>query len=141
MPSSPSISGGKNGSPHRQAKPRTGLWLCIITVVLGLVQRTASAQDEGQIAKASAAEAARLPAGAAKALVLQHCNICHDLAWIERSGGTLQGWTSRLQRMRRAGSTLPVEKFPEVAAYLAAALPERVAPSQPPANAAKTRGK
>ena len=104
------------------------LALCLLCVedpsdVIG--QNPATNQGAGDIARSSLAQAARLPDAPAKSLVLQHCNVCHDLAWVEESGGSVQGWTSRLKRMRRAGSTLPPEKFAEVAAYLAAAFPER----------------
>lgn len=93
-------------------------------------QNPVTNQGAEDSARSSLAQAARLPDAPAKSLVLQHCNVCHDLAWIEKSGGTVQGWTSRLKRMRRAGSTLPPEKFAEVAAYLAAAFPERPDPQE-----------
>jgi len=69
-----------------------------------------------------------LPDAPEKALVLQHCSGCHDLAWIERSGATEAGWEERIRRMIRAGATIPRDKVPEVAAYLAKALPERLRP-------------
>jgi len=73
-----------------------------------------------------------LPAGPVKPLVLGYCDKCHGLAWIERSGGSLDGWTSRLYRMNRAGAMVPVEQIPVIAAYLAEALPERLRPPEPP---------
>jgi hypothetical protein len=68
---------------------------------------------------------AALPEGPEKAIVLNHCNVCHDIDWIVRSGGTLQGWTDRIQRMIRSGATIPREQIPAVAAYLAKAFPVR----------------
>jgi hypothetical protein len=72
-----------------------------------------------------------LPGGPVKPLVLGYCDKCHGLAWIERSGGSLDGWTSRLYRMNRAGAMVPVEQIPVIAAYLAQALPERPRPPAP----------
>ena len=63
---------------------------------------------------------------------VEYCDKCHGLAWIERSGGSLDGWTSRLYRMNRAGAMVPVEQIPVIAAYLAEALPERPRPPAPP---------
>jgi len=76
-----------------------------------------------------------LPDEPAKGLVLVQCNICHGLAWIERSGGDLDGWTSRLRRMIRAGAQIPSEQMPLIAEYLAKALPER--PRPPPESGPK----
>jgi hypothetical protein len=73
-----------------------------------------------------------LPSGPVKPLVLGYCDKCHGLAWIERSGGSLDGWTSRLYRMNRAGAMVPVEQIPVIAEYLAQALPERPRPTEPP---------
>ena len=73
-----------------------------------------------------------LPDGPVKPLVFAFCDKCHGLAWIERSGGTLDGWTSRLYRMNRAGAMVPVEQIPVIAAYLSQALPERPRPPEPP---------
>jgi hypothetical protein len=75
---------------------------------------------------------AMLPAGPVRPLVLGYCDKCHGLAWIERSGGTLDGWTSRLYRMNRAGAMVPVEQIPVIAEYLAQALPERLRPPEAP---------
>jgi len=73
-----------------------------------------------------------LPGGPVKPLVLGYCDKCHGLAWIERSGGSLDGWASRLYRMNRAGAMVPVEQIPVIAEYLAQALPERPRPPEPP---------
>jgi cytochrome c5 len=75
--------------------------------------------------------AAFLPNGPEKALVLEHCMACHDLDWIAQSGGSKEGWERRLVRMIRAGATIPRDKIPAVAAYLAKALPERPLPQAP----------
>ena len=72
-----------------------------------------------------------LPEAPEKALVLQYCNECHTLDWIQRSGGTEAGWTDRLKRMIRAGAKIPRSDIPSVAAYLAKALPARPAPPSP----------
>jgi mono/diheme cytochrome c family protein len=73
-----------------------------------------------------------LPDEPAKGLVLVQCNICHGLEWIERSGANLDGWTSRIHRMIRAGAQIPPEQIPLLAEYLAKALPERPRPPTPP---------
>jgi hypothetical protein len=72
--------------------------------------------------------AAFLPNAPEKAIVLEYCMVCHDLAWIARSGGTKEGWEQRLVRMIRAGATIPRDQIPAVAAYLAKALPPRPDP-------------
>ena len=66
--------------------------------------------------------------GPVKPLVLARCDKCHGLAWIERSGGSEQGWVERVRRMNRAGAMIPPEEIPIIAAYLAKALPERLRP-------------
>ena len=72
-----------------------------------------------------------LPDDPTKGLVLAQCNICHGLAWIERSGADEAGWTDRIRRMIRAGAQIPPEQVPLMAAYLAKALPERPRPPPP----------
>lgn len=76
-----------------------------------------------------------LPDAPEKALVVAHCETCHGLRWIERSGATEVGWNERIKRMIRAGSTIPRDQVPAVAAYLAKALPERPRPPKPAAIA------
>jgi mono/diheme cytochrome c family protein len=73
-----------------------------------------------------------LPNASEKALVLKYCKDCHGIDWIVRSGGTVDGWTSRIQRMIRGGAMIPKEQIPSVAAYLAKALPPRAPPPDPP---------
>jgi hypothetical protein len=72
-----------------------------------------------------------LPDAPAKGLVLVQCNICHGLAWIERSGADEAGWLDRIRRMIRAGAQIPPEQVPVMAEYLAKALPERPRPPEP----------
>ena len=69
-----------------------------------------------------------LPESPEKALVLNYCTVCHDIDWIVRSGATVEGWTDRIQRMIRAGATIPQNQIPAVAAYLAKAFPPRPRP-------------
>jgi hypothetical protein len=73
-----------------------------------------------------------LPDEPTKGLVLAYCDHCHGLEWIERSGANLEGWTSRLRRMNRAGAMIPEEYIGPLADYLARALPERPRPPEPP---------
>jgi hypothetical protein len=73
-----------------------------------------------------------LPDAPEKGLVIAYCNICHDLAWIQRSGGSEKGWNERIRRMIRAGATIPPDQIPALAAYLAKALPERPRPAATP---------
>jgi hypothetical protein len=71
--------------------------------------------------------------------VLVLCDKCHGLEWIERSGGSEQGWTSRLRRMNRAGAMLSPEQMALLVTYLAKALPERPAPPEPPKRHSRQR--
>ena len=57
---------------------------------------------------------------------------CHGIDWIVRSGGTVDGWISRITRMIRAGATIPRDQIPAVAAYLAKAFPPRPRPDERP---------
>jgi cytochrome c5 len=82
---------------------------------------------------------AALPDDPAKVLVYARCNHCHGLEWIARSGGSEEGWRSRLRRMNRAGAMIPAEEMPVLAAYLAKALPERLRPPPPPKRGASPR--
>jgi hypothetical protein len=107
-----------------------GIWL--IAAVSAAAQEP-EPDPESAFAPATTPDpGAMLPAGPVKPLVLGYCDKCHGLAWIERSGGTLDGWTSRLYRMNRAGAMVPVEQIPVIAEYLAQALPERLRPPDAP---------
>ena len=98
------------------------IWL--VTATISSAQTTAA----GQIAAPD--PGSTLPDEPSKGLVLVRCNICHGLAWIERSGGSEEGWTDRIRRMIRAGAQIPSAQIPLMAACLAKALPER--PRPPP---------
>jgi len=80
-----------------------------------------------------------LPDEPAKGLVLVLCDKCHGLEWIERSGGSEEGWTSRLRRMNRAGAMLSSDQMALLATYLAKALPERPARPAPPKHHSRQR--
>lgn len=67
-----------------------------------------------------------LPEGPEKTLVVEHCQVCHGLTWIERSGGTEQHWIDRIKRMIRSGATIQPDEVLVLAAYLATALPVRL---------------
>ena len=96
------------------------------SVAAALVLQNASAAPSPNRAPAGTFGAlAALPEAPEKAIVLNHCAVCHDIDWIVRSGATVEGWTDRIQRMIRAGATIPREQIPAVAAYLAKAFPPR----------------
>ena len=99
-----------------------------VMVLLGwaCLQRGQSAPPPAAIPPLPLAGPLTLPEAPEKALVLEHCLVCHDLAWIERSGGTEQHWTDRIRRMIRSGATVRPEEVPVLAAYLARALPVRL---------------
>ena len=100
--------------------------LIIGSVAAALMMQSANgAPSPAQAPIGSSAALAALPEGPEKAIVLNHCAMCHDVDWIVRSGGTVQGWTDRIQRMIRSGATIPPEQIPAVAAYLAKAFPVR----------------
>lgn len=71
-----------------------------------------------------------LPAGPERALVEQYCGQCHTTERIAKAGGTRAGWTDRVKRMIRFGSTLPQDKVAAVGAYLARAYPPRPASAE-----------
>jgi hypothetical protein len=98
----------------------------VLSVLLLLCASLTAAQDEAPDPGST------LPDEPAKGLVLVLCDKCHGLEWIERSGGSLMGWESRLRRMNRAGAMIPPEQMTLIATYLAKALPERPAPPTPP---------
>ena len=100
--------------------------------VLALVLGRALGADAVAPPVGSPAAIAALPAAPEKALVLNYCSVCHDIDWVVRSGGTLAGWTDRIQRMIRGGAPVPREQIPAIAAYLAKALPPRNAPQATP---------
>lgn len=66
-----------------------------------------------------------LPAAPERALVEKYCQTCHHLTRVEKAGGTVEDWTSRIERMIRNGAIIPEPDVPSVAAYLAGALPLR----------------
>lgn len=66
-----------------------------------------------------------LPPAPERALVEQYCKTCHHLSRVQKAGGTVEGWTSRIERMIKNGATIPQEDVPAVAGYLASALPIR----------------
>ena len=105
---------------------RSALLLGFVWLVMAV---TSAAQPTASNAQTTPHEPRSiLPDEPTKGLVLAQWNICHDLAWIERSGGTEEGWTDRIRRMIRAGAQVPSEQIPLLAAYLAKALPERPRP-------------
>jgi cytochrome c5 len=101
--------------------------LVIASVVVGLlVQNAKAAPSTARPPVGTFGALAALPEAPEKAIVLNYCAVCHDIDWVVRSGGTVDGWTDRLQRMIRAGATLPKEQIPAVAVYLAKAFPPRL---------------
>lgn len=70
-----------------------------------------------------------LPAAPERALVERYCQACHHLTRVEKAGGTVDDWTSRIDRMIKNGATIPRDEVPAVASYLADSLPPR--PRQP----------
>ena len=72
------------------------------------------------------------PDGPGKVLIAAHCETCHTLETIAAAGGTEEGWTDRINRMIRWGSKIPREQVPQLAAYLANALPPRPASESGP---------
>jgi len=81
---------------------------------------------------------AGLPLAAERATVLQYCTACHALDRVLHSGGSKPIWADRINRMVRWGAKIPVDEIGPVAAYLASALPVRLAPPPSPAFFANT---
>lgn len=67
-----------------------------------------------------------LPLAPERALVEEYCQTRHHLTRVQKAGGTVEGWTSRLERMNTNGAELPPKDIPRVARYLASALPVRL---------------
>lgn len=84
-----------------------------------------SAADPDAFQPGSELAQIKLPDGPEHALLEQYCQNCHRISRIERAGGSLDGWTSRIERMIRNGSMIPKADVPALASYLAKALPER----------------
>jgi hypothetical protein len=99
----------------------------------------APGEPGGETQAAAVDPGAALPDDPVKPLVYARCDHCHGLEWIARSGASLEGWTSRIRRMNRAGALIPAEEIPILAAYLAKALPERPRPPPPPKHRASHR--
>lgn len=66
-----------------------------------------------------------LPAAPERTLVEKYCQACHHLTRVQKAGGDVDDWTSRIDRMIRNGAQVPRQEVPAIAAYLASALPPR----------------
>ena len=66
-----------------------------------------------------------LPAAQGRDLVLKHCSACHGIERVQGAGGTVGGWSERIERMNRWGAKVPPELVMPMANYLAAAFPVR----------------
>lgn len=109
----------------RGARLPLGAWTLCTSLATAQAVVPEAAQDAGRDPGST------LPDEPAKGLVLALCDKCHGLEWIERSGGSEKGWTSRLRRMNRAGAMISPEQMGILVDYLARALPERPAPPAP----------
>ena len=114
----------------RKLRGRLSIAVGIILLAQAIPVFAQSRSEAGAPSMDSGGVRSSLPDAPEKALVLRYCNVCHDIAWIERSGGSERGWTERIRRMNRAGAAVPREQIPALAGYLARALPER--PRPPP---------
>jgi len=112
------------------------LAVALLAAVPSMAQTPAADAAPDSAAAAVVDPGAMLPDDPAKVLVYARCNHCHGLEWISRSGGSEEGWQSRLKRMNRAGAMIPADEMPVLAAYLAKALPERPRPPAPPKHRA-----
>jgi cytochrome c5 len=106
---------------------RAAAMLLIANIAAGVLAQDVRAAPLPQPAPPAGTMAAlaALPNAPEKAIVLEYCAVCHDIDWVVRSGGTVDGWTDRIQRMIRGGATIPRDRIPAVAAYLAKAFPQR----------------
>ncbi len=123
---------GRPAAMLRWADDKRMAGLLIITFALLLYSSATPLPPPPPTTPTSVAAEAVFSEGAEKALLLQHCEACHNLAAIAASGGTQAGWTDRINRMIRWGSTIPREQVPQLAAYLAHVLPPRPDPASLP---------
>lgn len=117
-------------------------WACLVLLVsilgialfgeraLDLVFPSAEGEDDEYVEGADLVQRT-LPPAPERALVEMYCQTCHHLTRTQKSGGTVEGWTSRLERMNTNGAMLPPEDIPRVARYLASALPVRARAGPP----------
>jgi len=101
-------------------------------VVFAMAASPALTPENPAAAPVPPAAITALPPAPERALVLNYCDDCHGIDWVLRSGGSVAGWTDRIQRMIRGGAAVPRDQIPAIAAYLAKALPPRPAPPDPP---------
>lgn len=112
-------------------------WICLTGLVAVLafaiygeeaIERSLSAPPASDVEEdVPGADLDRLPLPAApeRALAEKYCQTCHHLTRVEKAGGTVDAWTSRIDRMIKNGATIPAEDVPALASYLADALPPR----------------
>ena len=113
-------------------------WICLagLALVLGFavfgedavarwMEDKSAEIEEGENVPGADLMRLSLPAAPERALVEQYCQTCHHLSRVQKAGGTVEGWTSRIERMIKNGATIPPADVPAVAAYLASALPIR----------------
>jgi mono/diheme cytochrome c family protein len=97
-----------------------------------LLAGQAMAQEEASVP----APEPHLPPGPEVVLIEQHCVACHGISRIAKGGGTVAGWTDRLGRMIRFGSTLPRSDITALAVYLAKVFPPRPRETAAPSDTA-----
>jgi len=115
-----------------ERNPIAGL-LAVVFVLL-LSSSSVPFQSAPAMIGPALASADAFPEGPEKALMLQHCETCHTLDAIAGAGGTEEGWTDRIHRMIRWGSTIPRDQVPGLATYLATVLPPRPEPDSLPSR-------
>jgi copper/silver efflux system protein len=116
-------SSSKPAEMLRWVESKRNVGLLVLTFALLLSSSATPLTHSPSIPPSSLATADVFPEGAEKALMAQYCEACHTLDAIAGAAGTEQGWTDRIHRMIRWGSTIPRDQVPQLAAYLAKALP------------------
>ncbi len=135
------LAAPSNSETQGATTPRSAL---VGTLVHGLREfpaaasiPTVTAQDAGQATPPAAAPAApkpvELPEGDGKAIATEYCQMCHRLTNLTKAHKDLDDWKDTIQTMIDRGASIPDDKVPVLAAYLAKNFGPQATP--PAANA------
>src|SRR5262245_61786092 len=126
------LTSSKPAEMRRWVESKRVVGLLIVAFALLLSSSAGPVTHPRATGGTTLATAAVFTEGPEKALMAQYCESCHTLGAIAGAAGTEQGWTDRINRMIRWGSTIPRDQVPQLATYLAKMLPPRPVSDSPP---------